>query len=985
MEENKLNNEFETLFKKDKVTSSFTYEITKIEENFGEYCLNLRLENAEIKGIYSKTKEKLEEKQNISCQFYLDKTNEDIKIYANIWLNDEAKNEINQTIKTIYNFKPEFLLNSINSLELFEENLNQENVFIYVDSQQDKLKLFDPISYNYYFINKKFLENKLIIKINDFIYLKFYMINGEDILCNNLTFIQKANELQIFSIIDQKIPNKNLKDFYQLKRIENKKEKNLAFLYAKVVLKNKKEKYILLFDKFNRLIRLEYDQIPNLDLFELLIIINCKIRVEKEGDFYYNLDIITDKTLIYTSKNLIFNKKISINNYSLLNIKIPDYKEKNNYYDRFIISNFENKLESPQQIYVFKFKNEIFNEIIPFEIKIKNKLSEIKFKFFIVNNLLFNINIFLNNINEDKCCVEYCYYNYLDKVPYIYKIKIDKEEYLINHYNSFDNTNNIGFILINVPSDENTNKIKKITNKEIISSQVWFTAKKEKNKISYNATQILDVDEAIPKKYYEYNLKDKKYSKFENFYFNMYYFFQKQNWSSLKNEVYKYFISLKKEYKNTDTNEFYLIQINQNIDFVPESADFYTYKIFTNLILLDSMSKIYEDYYNVDFEKMYGFWNNYLNVFITLIEKLNDLGQYLTYHQKIRIIDSYNYNIFAYTPYNFLSRFFYINEKTLNKNNAYLLAYRFNSDVINNLTERSALTKGYKQLDSYILKNYIITDDKIRNEKNFSLINEPLSLMKYHLLINYEKFIIIDFIDINYNNIRAKASQDGSNMVTYINEKNLFNIYNSEILFDEDNALPISIEFFHENSHSKRCNKNLNENTPLTGYKNDNIFILKHREDGMFIESIIGDKGFIKELKNNSNKLGKLMKVEYFIDENFNKLYEKFEEVINLKKPGIKISLKNKNIQSDPFDVEVKKEYRKTDIKESELKTLKDFENYYLEDGKFIYPDSIPYREYPLGEQFLISDGERDYRLKYQDEILMTNKSALGVKKKIFY
>ena len=79
------------------------------------------------------------------------------------------------------------------------------------------------------------------------------------------------------------------------------------------------------------------------------------------------------------------------------------------------------------------------------------------------------------------------------------------------------------------------------------------------------------------------------------------------------------------------------------------------------------------------------------------------------------------------------------------------------------------------------------------------------------------------------------------------------------------------------------------------------------------------------------------------------------------------------------------KEYRKTDIKESELKKLKDFENYYLEDGKFIYPDSIPYREYPLGEQFLISDGERDYRLKYQDEILMTNKSALGVKKKIFY
>ena len=34
------------------------------------------------------------------------------------------------------------------------------------------------------------------------------------------------------------------------------------------------------------------------------------------------------------------------------------------------------------------------------------------------------------------------------------------------------------------------------------------------------------------------------------------------------------------------------------------------------------------------------------------------------------------------------------------------------------------------QLDSYILKNYFIIDEAVRNEKNYSLINEPIQLMK---------------------------------------------------------------------------------------------------------------------------------------------------------------------------------------------------------------------------------------------------------------
>ena len=276
------------MFNKNSVNSSFIYKITKIQENFGEYCLNLRLKDIEIKGIYLKNREKLVENQYISCFFYLDKSNEEIKLYAYILINKYTEKNIGKLkIKNIYNFKPEFLLNSINKMELFEEDLNKENVFIYLNLKQDKMKLFDPIEYEYYFIDKKFIKDKINIKKNEFIYLKFYLINDDEseILCNNLTFIQKANEFQIFSIIDQKISSKKLLDFNKLKKIEDKDEITLAFLFAKVVLKNEKEKYIILFDKFNRLIRLNYDQIPNLDLFDLLLIIKCKIQRDKKMNF----------------------------------------------------------------------------------------------------------------------------------------------------------------------------------------------------------------------------------------------------------------------------------------------------------------------------------------------------------------------------------------------------------------------------------------------------------------------------------------------------------------------------------------------------------------------------------------------------------------------------------------------------------------------------------------------------------------------------
>ena len=48
--------ELKVLFLKNEINSFLQFQISKINENFGEYCLTLICDNFELKGIFSKTK-----------------------------------------------------------------------------------------------------------------------------------------------------------------------------------------------------------------------------------------------------------------------------------------------------------------------------------------------------------------------------------------------------------------------------------------------------------------------------------------------------------------------------------------------------------------------------------------------------------------------------------------------------------------------------------------------------------------------------------------------------------------------------------------------------------------------------------------------------------------------------------------------------------------------------------------------------------------
>ena len=95
------------------------------------------------------------------------------------------------------------------------------------------------------------------------------------------------------------------------------------------------------------------------------------------------------------------------------------------------------------------------------------------------------------------------------------------------------------------------------------------------------------------------------------------------------------------------------------------------------------------------------------------------------------------------------------------------------------------------------------------------------------------------------------------------------------------------MEFFYQKDlYFKNSLNNLNN----LNIKNPYIDFVKEQNlklvDGKYLESLIGCKEFIDELKNYRNHLGELLEIKHFIDKDFKKLQEKFDELIKEKNPN---------------------------------------------------------------------------------------------------
>ena len=973
-----MTNEFNTLLSNKSFGLSYVHILDIKEIEYQEYVLTLKDENSNIyKGIYVNTIKTLCKGQVIKfCDLILFKSDYlvGLKLEDFILVKEQKKSSINSIAKNNYNFEPDKIVNLFSSIN--KTKYEGEEIFIINKKKgNDTIELLSPLNLKTYLLklNSEFTKDISNLECSKFIYIKNYILEDDNnIRYDGLTILRKASDFDIFHLLESKIDFSpvNYHDFtgeIMPIKLNEKILIKINCLVSKVVLKDNKKQRLLIIDIFNRLIELDYNVFKNYELFDLVLITQCTINRSQKDIFVYDLKL-SNESIIYSSKELIFDKRINLNNSTILDINFPDYKKIGNYYNKIIINNCYFEITNNRHIYIFNFRNELFNEIVPYKISCKNdkdkKISD--FQFFIVNNLINKVNLFINYNNNDSCCKDFCFLNSYAEVPYTFKQTIDNKEYDINHYNSFDSNNKISFILINIPSDEYCNAIKKNSKMNNVSCQIWYIAQKafnDNNKLEYVINQILNVDEAKQKQYYSYNLKDEKYLIFENFYITIKKYYEEYLNDNKNNNIVKYIEDFSKRVTNYSEIDDLLNKCH-NVDYKSESVDYLSYKIYVNLSLYNSLITINST--NKEDTEVYIKFYTFFEIYKDLIEKLFLLKNKLTYHQKIRIIQSFLYFYFNGT----LCELLIIDE--LAEDAAYKLAYNFNINIINNLTEKSALTQRFLQLDSFILKNYFI------NEVTYSLSNEPLTLMKRHLLLNYENFILIIRV-CPQEKCETKALQDESNRITIINEQNLFNSGGSRYLNGKDYALPITCEFIHEkDSHSKKNFKNRALKSPLfccKNYKNDN---LDEEEDGRFIESIIGDKNFISGLKDHKNNLGSLMDVKYFVAEDFEELHSKYQELMKRNSEQNQISQK-KHFDSDEKFIERKQKKKKN---ESELKTLEDFEDYYLFNGVFLYPDSFPFHEHYYGDKpFEKSEGEKEFLKKYELDIKRAKAAHYGWRK----
>ena len=419
---------------------------------FGQICI--------CKGIYTNTDIKLE-KGNLIQFFELSLSKSDSLTKCNVKFlklisneSGDTKQELNNINKDLchinckleeYNLEP-YNLQSFFSLISNSENGYLEDIFIITNKFTDRIELLCPIYLKKFFIDLKYITDEISdIKTKDIIYFKNYLLENNNIICNNLTKVKKATDYKIFNKLQLKLDNRNNsinKLIKEIKPIQFDKEIEINCLFAKVILKNIKNKSIKIIDIYDRIIDLSYDVFKYLDLFDIFFITNCKIYKSKNDIFSYNLQLSND-SIIHYSKKLFFDKRIIINNFTILDIYFPDFQKNGNFYNKINIMNHDMEINNNHHIYYFFYNNEEFNEIIPYEVLIKSENMIKNFKFLIVNNLMNKINILINYDNNDACCKDICYYNLFTEVPYIFNLEIDKKIYNIRNYNSFDTINRI--------------------------------------------------------------------------------------------------------------------------------------------------------------------------------------------------------------------------------------------------------------------------------------------------------------------------------------------------------------------------------------------------------------------------------------------------------------------------------------------------------------------------------------------------------------
>ena len=590
----------------------------------------------------------------------------------------------------------------------------------------------------------------------------------------------------------------------------------------------------------------------------------------------------------FSNQELYFSSKINLNTYSVIKFYFLDYKsEGNNIYNAIKVDKETKNITANEMVFILKNKKIKNYELLVKSITLLKEYYLIdgpNFEVSFIQGFINKVNAFINYKSEFSYYYEYLYY-YYNEFDFLRSkaIKIFDINYNILIYDNFCSKNRTKFNILNIPfQNECENEALNKVNSLLICETFYESPKKSK---IFGIFNIEEIKYNIPIIQMNNNVFNIYYNDF-----GFIYDYLKKNQNN-KEEIDS-FINKCEITFNTYINKLKLLYFKSNLH----------YEDIISPSQLKTRIGIISSYYlsipNSKKEKTKIF-----RQLKSIIADIIDNENYLSKEQILRLFIILTRRILekgANPNLVFLSD---LNEEY----SPYFLAYKFNLEEIRNINEYSRLFSGYLQMDSHILYNY---NNLIKN-KSYSFSLEPLFVLKYHLISNYEGFFLTE---MHNNDVLAWTEVDVR--ITIINITNLFQkskvrdisiIHDNKVL--KDHAFGISVVFRHEKkSHQKKNLKNSKIISPFYYCDNGDIKVIKFEgeknvftgEDGILIESlIIEDQEVIMSLAKDFI-YGELLDYRLFISKDFVELKNKIHIIKEKNKEYFNIfKLNNYNLKSN--------------------------------------------------------------------------------------
>lgn len=606
------------------------------------------------------------------------------------------------------------------------------------------------------------------------------------------------------------------------------------------------------------------------------------LRLINEEESSINFET-TDFTYIKTiSSDEKINKKICLK-FNILDFKDEEKKIIDISKIEIELSNNVKKEFSIQtNIIFFVYENNQYEEeYFPQKINlfsIKDSFSY-SFQFFAYKGFLNEIFLFVRKIYGFS--YEFLYFSIENFFPDNIEIKLtDNEIFRIKDFQTFGNETRKKITFLNIPAQDPQdysfgNSFLKIFLCKDNISKLYGTFLL--NSIIYKAKKDYDYSGQI-----QYFLRD-IYNDFKGI---------------LKTSVKNKYKSLIDKYIKYDNNLSLVIEkeINKSFQFYNFKDELSTLNYFNNICLWNLFNHL------VKYKMQFGCIGNYLEVYEKIIK--NHSINYI--EKSMALISIVKRVLEDKISITFPKLVFY---DELEEDHPYKMAYNFQFQIIQNLTEKSCLFQPFLFLDSYIMECII--------SKSFSFVTKtilaysisllPLESIKNHLLKTIKNyFLVIERTIETVIERKYYASVHKFNsLVTYneniilLNSKchSIINITRfDDVPLKQKLAFIINIENMHENfSHNKELLLNINaEKSPSLYFdrdfklafvhiynSQDKTLNINNGEAGRLVESFICEQSLLEKMKNTKYDIGKFFDIKYFVDIDFKKMVNEFQKLLD--------------------------------------------------------------------------------------------------------